>query len=162
MNKVLLTGASGAIGIRAKQMLEEEGYKVFCIKHDDIKSFTPYKAVSIEPDYIIHLSAYGNRYDQKDDREIVKSNITDTFTLLHSLRNINYKGFINVSSSSVYGKKSKPMKETDTLDTDTWYGATKVASEYLCRAEAVQNKKPVINVRPFTVYGPYDHGEGKL
>jgi nucleoside-diphosphate-sugar epimerase len=45
------------------------------------------------------------------------------------------------------------MYEGMTLDTDTFYGATKVAGEYLVRAFVKKYKKPIVNVRPFSVYG---------
>ena len=107
-----------------------------------------------KPDYIFHLAAYGNMSSQKDEQEIFNANVIGAWNMLMASKNIDYKVFVNVGSSSEYGKKHNPMSEQDVPETDTFYGASKVAGTYLARAVAYQYKKPIVTVRPFSVYGP--------
>ncbi len=153
---ILLTGSNGLIGSRTKQILTDKGYNVVCIPHEEIKELTPDIINDINPSHIIHLAAYGNRSDQTDESEIFYANVGLTQLLLQVTKNHLYQSFINCSSSSVYGQKVNSMKEIMSLETDTLYGCSKVAAEYLCRAHAIQNNKPVVSVRPFTVFGPWD------
>ena len=94
-----------------------------------------------KPDYIFHLAAYGNHSNQEDVPMTIFSNIIGTFNMLSASADIDYKTFINFSSSSV------------ALDTFTYYAAAKVGAEALCRAFVDQKKKPILIVRPFSVYG---------
>lgn len=107
-------------------------------------------------DYIIHLAAYGNKYDQQDEFQMINSNIMKLWHLLEATKQIDYKAFINVGSSSEYGIKSSYMTEGDSLDTDTFYGVTKASATLICRAFAKKYNKPIVTVRPFSVYGAGD------
>jgi nucleoside-diphosphate-sugar epimerase len=49
--------------------------------------------------------------------------------------------FYNFSSSSV------------TLNTDTFYSATKLCAEHVCNAFAIKYNKSIRNIRPYSVYG---------
>ena len=107
-----------------------------------------------KPDYIFHLAAYGNMSNQKDEQAIFEANVIGTWNMLQASKHIPYKVFVNVGSSSEYGRKSQPMSEIDVPETDTFYGASKIAGTYLARAFARQYNKPIVTVRPFSVYGP--------
>jgi nucleoside-diphosphate-sugar epimerase len=154
-NKLLVTGSSGFIGGHCVKYAQENNYDLELLPREHLyfpkdlkKSIDDFK-----PDYIINLAAYGNHYDQQDETQIVNANIVGLFNLLEATKDVPYKGFINISSSSVYGTKDCPMSEDMTLDTDTFYGASKVAGEYLVRAFVKKYQKPIVNVRPFSVYG---------
>lgn len=107
-----------------------------------------------KPDYILHFGAYGNMSNQTDEMQIFETNVLGTFMMLNACRDIKIKGFINVGSSSEYGRKVKPMSESDVPETDTFYGASKVAGTYLSRAFATKYDKPIVTIRPFSIYGP--------
>ncbi len=113
---------------------------------------------SFLPDVIIHAAAYGNMNFQRDEDEIFQANVVKTWNLLQASKNVSYKAFINIGSSSEYGNKKHSMRETDIPETDTFYGVTKVAGTYLCRAFAKQYGKPIITVRPFSLYGEGESG----
>jgi nucleoside-diphosphate-sugar epimerase len=97
------------------------------------------------PDYIFHLAAYGNMYVQTDERQTIESNIIGLFNLLEASKKINYKGLINFSSSSTL------------LPYETFYSATKGAGERIVEAFVNKYQKPVVTVRPYSVYGPGDN-----
>ena len=97
-----------------------------------------------ESDYIFHLAAYGNRYEQQDEQEIFDSNIILLWRLLQATKDMKYSAFINFSSSSTL------------LDYETFYSATKAAGERICRAFVNKYNKPIVSVRPYSVYGGGD------
>jgi len=154
--KILITGANGFIGSRLTEFLKKKGDKV--TKLDRILLTQPRKLYEkikrVDPDIIYHLAAYGNHYDQKDTQEIFDVNVVDTFNLLQAAAKAGVKCFVNTGSSSEYGKKNIPMSEDLIPETDTMYGATKVATTYLSKAFASESGLPVVTVRPFSVYGP--------
>jgi nucleoside-diphosphate-sugar epimerase len=110
----------------------------------------------INPDYIIHLGSYGGSSDQENLETIVKTNIQFTVNLLTATKNLNYKAFLNTGSSSEYGFKKKPMKETDFLEPNSFYSATKASATYISKVFAEHFNKPIVTIRPFSVYGPFE------
>lgn len=156
--KVLITGMSGFLGAGLQKALVQRSDDVYTIHHQSLQDrpFLTSQLKQLKPDWIFHLAAYGNKYHQTEDWEIINANIIGTLNLLYASKDINYKAFINCGSSSEYGIKHKPMKETDSLDTDTFYGATKSSATMLCRAFAKKYNKPVVTIRPFSVYGAGD------
>ncbi len=153
--RILISGASGFLGTRLRQQLKEHqvralSRKEFLLPSDKLKKVIE----TFNPQYIIHLAAYGNHYYQQDVREIYKANVNGTLNLLEASNGVKYKAFINIGTSSEYGKKNKPMKETDLLEPETFYAASKSATTYLCKVWAEQYNKPIVTLRPFSLYGP--------
>ena len=148
---VLVTGYRGFLGQSLMTRLKTSGYGG-CIgvgKNDDIAENFNYP-----PDVIFHLASAGSKKNDYSEDEIVITNITETWRLLKTMRDIPYRALINFSSSSVYGIKDHPMREDDNLAPNFLYASTKAATEMLCRNEAVEHGKPIVNARLFTIYGP--------
>lgn len=157
MEKVIITGSSGFIGSALKnKLLASGGYAIASISHNELLDQTALTKLveDAQPNYIFHLAAYGNHSTQIDDQETFNANVVGTFNLLQATKNVRYKAFLNFGSSSEYGKKSTPMSETDLPEALTMYGCSKVAGTYLARAFAKKYDKPIITVRPFSVFGP--------
>ena len=151
----LITGMSGFIGKHLADALFNKGYKVVGLDRallSDPQALEN-ELFKIKPNEIYHLAAFGNHFDQIDEDEIIGTNIMKTYLLLRALKNVDFDKFINFSSSSIYGEKSSPMFETSLPETTTFYGVSKVASEYLCKAFAKNYNKRIITIRPFSVYG---------
>jgi nucleoside-diphosphate-sugar epimerase len=110
----------------------------------------------IQPTVIYHLAAYGAYPEQTDRNLINQTNYFGTLNLLQASLNIPYELFVNTGSSSEYGFKHKPMSETDLTEPNSDYAVSKVAATLLCAHFAQQEKKPVVTLRPFSVYGPYE------
>ena len=156
MSKVLISGSKGFIGSHLTDYLQKKGLEVVGIPRDilyEIKELQDFVKTH-NPEYIFHTAAYGNMADQKEPEMIFTANIACTINLLFATQAIPYRAFINFGSSSEYGKKDKPMVEEMLPEIDTFYGASKVSTTYLCRAFAKQFTKPIVTVRPFSVYGP--------
>lgn len=130
----IVIGSKGFLGKHLVAKLKTIGHTVIELHHD--------KSYEIkEADYIFYLASYGNHFQQKDKYETVKANIIDLIDLLRVTKDINYKGFIHFSTSSV------------TLPVQTLYSDTKAVAEVLCKRYVRKYKKPIVSVRPSSIYG---------
>ncbi len=174
---VVVTGAGGFIGANLVRRLLTDGYRVHVIWK---KTTNPWRLANIlpklslhevelsnrkrlaslmariKPIAIFHLAAHGAYSSQTDVDEMVKINVEGLLNLLIASKDVNYQAFINTGSSSEYGFKDKPMKETDLLEPASFYAATKASATYLCQVFAKEYNKPIVTIRPFSVYGPYE------
>lgn len=155
--KYLITGSAGFIGKNLTNHLKANNHSVIHLHHEYFLSrlltiLRDHKNI----DYIIHLSAYGNHSSQKESVLTYRANVADLQDLLNYTLDYPYKALLNISSSSVYGKKYSPMREIDLLEPETMYAATKAAGEMLVRGYAYSFNKPIVNIRPASVYGPYE------
>ncbi len=176
-NTFLVTGGSGFIGsvllrrlIGAKQnvhiLLRKEsqtsrindllGYvKVHVSDLSNIRELT--KIVrKIRPNVIYHLATNGAYSYQKDMGQIIQTNILGTANLLQACDTVDFDLFVNTGSSSEYGFKQSAMRETDSLDPTSYYAVAKCAQTLLCSHIARQEHRPIVTLRPFSVYGPYE------
>jgi nucleoside-diphosphate-sugar epimerase len=111
---------------------------------------------SINPSIIYHLAANGAYPNQNQPDQIIETNIMGTWNLLKACQLINYHLFVNTGSSSEYGFKNKPMQESDLLEPNSYYAVSKCATTLLCSQHAKETGKPIVTLRPFSVYGPYE------
>jgi nucleoside-diphosphate-sugar epimerase len=179
MNKkrILITGVGGFLGANLARFFIQKNFEVWglvkketnlwrikdlksdiYLQKDDLSDFKKLhkKVIKIAPKYIIHLAAYGSYPNQENIQKMIDVNIQGTYNLLEATKNLPYNCLINTGSSSEYGFKKNPMKESDLLEPVSFYGATKASSTLLCQLFARQFKKPIINFRLFSVYGPYE------
>lgn len=179
MNKkvFLITGTSGFIGSVLLRRLVNQNQKVHIILRknsntwrindlldkvtihnsdlSDLKELT--KIIQkIKPNIIYHLATNGAYSYQKDANQIIQTNILGTWNLLQACNSINYELFVNTGSSSEYGFKKFAMRETDIVEPTSYYAVTKCAQTLLCSHIAKQENKPIVTIRPFSVYGPYE------
>jgi nucleoside-diphosphate-sugar epimerase len=151
-HKALVSGATGFIGSHLVKRLLGMGWEVKCLTQGQFYDTKPIKG---DYDYIFHLAAYGQHFHQRDDvDEIYRANVFGTLNLLERTKDIKYKAFINFGTSSEYGVKNKPMKETDLVEPTFFYASSKVASTALCQAWSHEFDKNIVTVRPFSIYGP--------
>lgn len=93
------------------------------------------------PDYIFHLSAYGNHYFQTEEDLVYKANVEALFNLMEATKRLSFKGFFNFSTTF------------HNLEAGSFYGSTKAAGEYLVRAYVRKYDLPIVSIRPYSVYG---------
>src|SRR4030042_697643 len=131
--KVLITGANGFVGANLTRAFLKTGAQVHIFTRkdsnkwriadvpNDLKQYTvelldypvlEKNILNIKPNIILHTAAYGGYLFQKEDRKILESNFMGTVNLINACKMIDFEIFINTGSSSEYGIKSKPMKES--------------------------------------------------
>jgi len=88
-----------------------------------------------------------------------RNNITATYRLLEAVkRSPSFRGFINISTSSVYGADAVGDETTEPKPT-SYYGVTKLAAEQLVLAHTRDQGLPACSLRLFSVYGPRERPE---
>lgn len=173
----LITGATGFIGSLLTRRLADNGEETHIIVREEskfwraaaipgnvsrhISDLSDEKQLAgiiakVKPHIIYHLAAYGAYPHQNEPDKIARTNILGTLNLLRASRHLDYELFVNTGSSSEYGFKSAPMKETDILEPASYYAVAKASQTLLCSHFAREEKKPIITLRPFSVYGPFE------
>ena len=132
--KMKVFGSQGFIGSHLVKYLLKLGHTVEEIHHNDQYEIK-------EADFIFYLASYGNHYHQNDKYQTIKANIIDLYNLLKATRDLNYKGFIHFSTSSV------------TLPVQTLYSDSKFVAELICKRYSRKYKKPIVSIRPYSVFG---------
>jgi nucleoside-diphosphate-sugar epimerase len=174
--RILITGGSGFIGAALARKLIGDGHMVHLLlrpqsdlwrladlKHhytshwaDLLDIATVRRAVSeCCPHIIYHLAAYGAYPFQQHRSTILNTNLIGTANLLEALADCEFRAFVNVGSSSEYGHRSGPIRESDPLSPRTDYAVSKAAAALLCQAEAFRGR-PITTVRVFSAFGPWD------
>lgn len=110
----------------------------------------------IRPTVIYHCATYGGYHFQADVEKMVRVNIGGTVNLLEACSEHGFNCFINTGSSSEYGIKNRPMKETDVPEPANSYGASKAAATIFCQQFARKNNLPIVTLRLFSPYGYFD------
>lgn len=177
MRKVIITGGSGFVGANLTRKMLKEGHEVHLFLR---KEYTPWRidsikkdvvlhfvdlndsekldatVMSIRPDWIFHLSAHGAYSWQNDLDQIIATNFLGTINLLKSCLHWGFDAFVNTGSSSEYGYKNLPPKETEHLEPNSYYAVTKASSTLFCRYVAQKEKANITTLRLYSVYGPYE------
>jgi len=176
-NIFLITGTSGFIGSVLLRRLVKEKQKVHIIlrkksktwriddllnkvtiHYSDLSNVTDLIKIvkKAKPTIIYHLATNGAYSYQKNANQIIETNILGTWNLLQACNTIKYDLFVNTGSSSEYGSKKFAMRETDIVEPNSYYAVTKCAQTLLCSHIAKQENRPIVTIRPFSVYGPFE------
>lgn len=181
MQKVLITGGAGFIGSNFVRKFLNLHWKVYVIekkdsnlwrlqsvikktdlKFSDLRKYNELEKIiaKIKPQVILHFAAFG-AYPKKQNeiKEMIETNLLGTINLVNACSKINFKCLINTGSSSEYGIKEKPMREDDLLEPDNFYGLTKAAATMYCKNIVKKMDLPIVNMRPFSVYGYFEAKE---
>jgi UDP-glucuronate 4-epimerase len=182
--KILVTGAAGFIGSHLAERLAGVGHTVsgvdcltdaYCrdfkllnLRHIKERGVT-HLPVDLAQDalddavagieVIYHLAAQPGLSDSVPRSAFVRNNVTATARLLDAAgRSQTLRGFVNVSSSSVYGV-AVAGDETVCPAPASLYGDTKLAAEQLVFSHAGENGVPACSLRLFSVIGARERPE---
>lgn len=174
---VFLTGATGFVGANLAIRLLEQGEEVHILArpssrlwrlkdvpkslhvHDaDLLNADALAALleTIRPESVFHLAAYGAYAHQNEARNILETTIMGTLNLLQASKKAGVGMVINTGSSSEYGTKDHRMKEDERIEPNSYYAVGKSGQTLLCQQFAREEKLPVITLRLFSVYGPFE------
>jgi len=112
-------------------------------------------------DYVIHLAALWLLQCHEYPRAAFDVNIRGTFNVLEACVHHHVKKLVYSSSASVYGDAIEiPMTESHPFNNKTFYGATKIAGEQMCRAFYHRYGLNYAALRYMNVYGPRQDYKG--
>lgn len=109
-------------------------------------------------DVVIHLGAQaGVRYSMENPWQYAQSNYIGSLNIFEYAKDKGITNVIVASSSSVYGNSKPPYdeKKSDTNTPISVYAATKKGVEALAHAYTHLYGMNIVNLRFFTVYGPW-------
>ena len=107
-------------------------------------------------DAVVHLAAMWLLHCKDYPRTAFDVNIAGTFNVLEACVNNEIERLVYSSSASVYGDAVEvPMLETHPFNNRNFYGATKIASEAMCRAFNDRYGLSYVGLRYMNVYGPH-------
>ena len=133
--------------------------------HGDIRDPELVRQVVAEVDVIVNAAAESHveKSISEGGSEFVTTNVEGTQILLDAIRETPIERFILFSSSEVYGTALyAPMDEEHPLNPRSPYAATKAGGDRLAYSYFVTYGLPIVIVRPFNNYGPYQHPEKVL
>jgi dTDP-glucose 4,6-dehydratase len=141
------------------------GHERLSFVHGDIRDPALVRDVISEVDVIVNAAAESHveKSIREGASEFVKTNVEGTQILLDACRGTPIDRFILISSSEVYGTAERaPMDEEHPLNPRSPYAATKAGGDRLAYAYYVTYDLPIVIVRPFNNYGPFQHPEKVL
>jgi UDP-glucose 4-epimerase len=107
-----------------------------------------------EADQVVHLAALWLLQCYDYPRVAFDVNIRGTFNVLEACQQKGIERLVYSSSASVYGDAVEiPMTEAHPFNNRTFYGATKIAGEAMCRAFADRYGLSYVGLRYMNVYG---------
>jgi nucleoside-diphosphate-sugar epimerase len=182
--KILVTGVAGAIGSHVAEYFASLGHEVIGVDiltpyydraikeinladvvasgvkvhlcdlaEDDLTHFMS------GVDIVLHFAAQPGISVTTPFEDYVRNNITATHRLLEASRkDLGLKGFVHISTSSIYGARADGDETTEPKPT-SYYGVTKLAAEQLALSYHREMGLPVTVLRLFSVYGPRERPE---
>ena len=179
--KIFITGAEGFIGSHLTEKLVKNGHdvKAFVLYNfgnsngwldrldiktkkklkickGDVRDLDIIKRETKNYNVIIHLAALvGIPYSYFSPRSYLDTNVIGTLNILQAAKENKTSRVIITSTSEVYGTaKSVPIKEDHSLNAQSPYAASKIASDQLALSFYKSYGLPVTIIRPFNTFGP--------
>ncbi len=88
--------------------------------------------------------------------KILSTAVLGTLNLLNAAKEVRAEVVVNAGSSSEYGRKDHAMREDEALEPNTYYGVGKAAQTMLGQYFSGSEGLPIITLRLFSVYGPFE------
>ena len=166
---IYITGSNGFIGRNYIDFLKKKNLKFYCLERrkklgkNNKSSYVKFPKINLNnKNILVYLASSSvvklhrkKVFLPEDVLNCLENEIDSIISLIKFYKKNNFKKFIYISTSSVYGKRkySSPFKETDELNPTDFYSQIKMANEMLIKKEV----KNYIILRPFQIYGKYDN-----
>jgi nucleoside-diphosphate-sugar epimerase len=162
VRRLLDEGHQVHVAVRAEarrwRIEELEGHERLTIHPADLRDASQIMnaVAAAEPRTVVHLATHGAYEKQRDPTSILATNVLGTQNLLEASTQHGVALFVNAGSSSEYGFKKEPMRESDLPEPNSHYAVAKVAQTHLCRLAAKMHGMALVTFRLFSVYGPWE------
>ena len=175
MKKVIITGATGMIGVSLINELLSKNIKILAIVREnskrinnipknanikiiecDLKNLHLLNITENDFDVFYHFAwegTFGNDRDNKDKQE---KNVEYTLDALRLAVKAGCKKFIGAGSQAEYGRYNGVINEETPTNPETEYGKAKLRAKIESQKLAELLGINYIWTRIFSVYGPYD------
>lgn len=167
-NEILIYDSLNRNSIKNTNLLDKDNVKLV---QGDILDLNHLKSVvdEFKPNIVIHLAAVaGIDTVIKNPVMTMKVNMIGTYNLLEAVREHKLDGFIDFSTSEVFGSYAYKVDEQHTTNLAPvgearWtYSVSKLAAEHLAHSYYKEYGIPIVTVRPFNIYGAGQVGEGAI
>lgn len=172
----MVFGAGGFIGANLVRSLLQYRSDVYAVTS---KPFIPWRLDDVNPKHILHcnitkknqierifsehrfktifdLAAYGAYSKQNDVDLTYQTNLIGLLNLLEVSSQFAIKAFVHAGSSSEYGLNAAAPKEDAPLIPNSHYAVTKASAAHLIKFYGTIQEMPVMNIRYYSVFGPYE------
>jgi len=172
MSKLLVTGGAGFIGSHLCEGLLARGHQVRVLDNlsygrrdfvpagvefleGDIRDLAACRRATKDVDGIFHCAAMSRSGPSQDQIDLcTQSNITGTQNMLLAAQETRVGRFVYSGSSTYYGNRPVPHRESDPPDLLNIYGLTKKTGEDYCLLFDRNSSLACVVLRYFNVYGP--------
>ncbi len=175
--KIFLTGISGFVGAGVARYALSEGHEVsglvrastnrwrladvehrIDLRVGDLRDTEELRQILLDvlPDVVMHLGVYGAYPTQTDAGAILHTTVCGAYQILSSAKDAGVRLVVMAGSSSEYGTKDHPMREDERIDPNSYYAIAKATQTHLGQEFARKEGLPVVTLRLFSVYGPYE------
>lgn len=110
----------------------------------------------LKPKTIFNLSAYGAYPTQQNTDKIYQTNFNSTYNLIEQLKKYSFTVYVHTGSQSEYGLNAYRPNENAQLLPNSHYAVSKIATRYLLNYYGKLQQLPVVHVRLYSIYGPYE------
>ena len=170
---ILIIGASGFVGANLFKKIKECREDVFgtsfsgagwrfedtsSILHMNMCDINNVNDVfkKVEPKTIFDCSSFG-AYSFEDNLDLIhKTNYLSLIEICETLEYYDISAYIHAGSSSEYGLNSSSPSEDSPLIPNSQYAISKAAASNAISFYGKIKKFPVVNLRLYSVYGPYE------
>jgi dolichol-phosphate mannosyltransferase len=173
---IVIFGAGGFIGSNLFRIIAQYRNDVFGVTS---KPFIPWRLEDINSEYILHcniinkdhvknlfskhqfktvfdLVAYGAYSKQSDIELTYQTNVIGFLRLMEVVTQFSIKAYVHAGSSSEYGLNAAAPSEEDFLLPNSHYAVTKASAAQLIKFYGTIKETPVVNLRYYSIYGPYE------
>ena len=173
---VVVFGAGGFIGANLIRTLLEVRQDCYAVTH---QTYVPWRLVELPADNILHadlndpasvaalferygfrtifnFAAFGAYARQAEVELIYRTNVLGLVNLLEAASVKGFSALVQAGTSSEYGLNCSAPGEHDELMPNSHYAVSKVSTAYLIRYQGTVRKLPVMNLRFYSVYGPFE------
>ena len=173
---ILITGGTGFVGASLVRRMIMRGHEVHVIARssnvgriaevaDHVRvhcadltdaDATREAVTAARPEVVLHFAAHPALPQEVDEAEVLLHTVKPLVNLVSACRGCEL--FINAGSSSEYGYQTKPMSETSLPNPTRVHDIAKLAQTLYGTYAARFKGVPLVTLRLFSVYGPWEQG----
>lgn len=178
MKRVIITGATGAIGIALIKELINKKVEVLVFTRKESKrncnipksnyiqikycSLSNLKNISnesnIEYDVFFHLAWAGTSGEDRNDKKLQEKNVEYALDAVECAKRFKCKKFVGIGSQAEYGRADCPLTENTPTKPENEYGKAKLKASILTKQKSLENGLEFNWIRVLSVFGPNDGG----